>query len=45
MVGPHKAPILDFDWKNSLCISGDRNGIMSYWDINKTDVLKKNKSH
>ena len=45
MVGPHKGPILDFDWKNSLCVSGDRNGIVAYWDINKTDIVKKNNSH
>ena len=45
MMGPHKAPILDFDWYNSLCVSGDRNGMVAYWDINKTDVVHKCKSH
>lgn len=45
MVGPHKAPILDFDWKNSLCVSGDRDGRVAFWDINKTDVVKKCKFH
>ena len=35
LVGPHKKPILDFVHKNSLVISGDKNGIIGLWDINK----------
>lgn len=34
MFGPHKNAIVDFEWKNSLCVSGDKDGVVSFWDIN-----------
>lgn len=29
--GPHQNAILDFDWKNSLLVSGDKNGLIVFW--------------
>ena len=34
LAGPHKDPIFDFAWHNSLLISGDKKGVMAIWDIN-----------
>lgn len=34
LVGPHKDAVMDFEWRNSLLVSGDKNGIMSIWDLN-----------
>lgn len=31
LFGPHKDPILDFDWKNSLVVSGDKGGTLAFW--------------
>ena len=33
MYGPHKNAILDFDWRNSLLVSGDKNGCVAFWDL------------
>ena len=30
----HKDPIVEFEWRNSLVVSGDRGGSMAIWDIN-----------
>ena len=27
--------VMDFAWKDSLCVSGDREGILAFWDINR----------
>ena len=35
MFGPHRDAILDFDWNNSLAVSGDKSGIVAFWDINE----------
>ena len=43
--GPHKNAILDFDWHNSLLVSGDKNGVIALWDINKAKEIKTYKSH
>ena len=40
MFGPHKNAIIDFDWKNSLVVSGDKDGLVSFWDINGTSFTK-----
>jgi len=45
LVGPHKAPVLDFAWNNSLVVSGDKEGYVAFWDINKGQVFKEYKSH
>ena len=34
LVGPHKEAIMDFDWRNSLLVSGDKSGVISIWDLN-----------
>lgn len=33
MFGPHKNAVLDFAWENSLVVSGDKNGVVSFWVI------------
>lgn len=30
----HKDAVLDFEWVNSLCVSGDRSGGIALWDVN-----------
>ena len=45
LFGPHKNPILDFDWKNSLVVSGDKDGVVAFWDINQVQSFKKVKCH
>jgi WD40 repeat protein len=45
MFGPHKNAIMDFDWKNSLVVSGDKDGVVAFWDINAVDSFKKIKCH
>lgn len=30
----HKDAVVEFNWVNSLCVSGDRSGNMVLWDIN-----------
>ena len=33
---------MEFEWKNSLCVSGDRSGGVAWWDINNgTPIYKK----
>lgn len=43
--GAHSKPITEFDWKNSLCVSGDRDGVIGIWDINKCQCIKSYKAH
>ena len=31
LIGPHKEAIMDFEWKNSLLISGDKSGVVAIW--------------
>ena len=31
LTGPHKSPVLDFDWHNSLLVSGDKDGFLIFW--------------
>lgn len=35
LFGPHKEAVLDFEWKNSLLVSGDKNGVVAMWVNNK----------
>ena len=35
----------EFQWKNSLCVSGDRNGGVAIWDINTGTPLISNQMH
>jgi len=39
LVGPHKAAVLDFDWRNSLVVSGDKNGVVAFWVLISFIVL------
>jgi len=43
--GGHSHPVVEFDWKNSLCVSGDRNGKICVWDINKRKCIKSYAAH
>jgi hypothetical protein len=43
LFGPHKEAILDFDWKNSLAVSGDKSGIVAFWDINEGVAVQSKK--
>lgn len=45
LVGPHKDPIMDFVWKNSLVVSGDRKGLLAFWDLNKAQAIKTFPGH
>lgn len=36
--GAHQAPVLTFDWHNSLVVSGDRAGVVAYWVKSRQDI-------
>ena len=31
LIGPHKEAIMDFEWENSLLVSGDKAGVVAIW--------------
>jgi len=31
LIGPHKEAIMDFEWINSLLVSGDKSGVVAIW--------------
>lgn len=31
LIGPHKEAIMDFEWANSLLVSGDKSGVVAIW--------------
>lgn len=31
LIGPHKEAIMDFEWSNSLLVSGDKSGVVAMW--------------
>ncbi len=39
------AVVLDFDWKNSLVVSGDKNGVVAFWDLNAGRHVAKMQAH
>lgn len=41
----HKDAVLDFEWVNSLCVSGDRSGGLALWDVNTGKTLKQEIAH
>lgn len=43
--GGHSKPVLEFEWRNSLCVSGDRDGKVCLWDINKCKCIKSYTAH
>lgn len=45
LLAGHSKPVTEFDWKNSLCVSGDRDGTINIWDINKAKCIKSKKIH
>lgn len=45
MAGPHKNPILDFAWRNSLVVSGDKTGFVALWDINTAQSFHSIRAH
>ena len=32
-MGAHRDAVTEFAWRNSLVVSGDRQGILAFWDI------------
>ena len=41
----HKDAVMEFEWMNSLCVSGDRSGGVAFWDINQGKPIKSAKGH
>ena len=41
----HRDAVIDFAWNNSLAVSGDRAGILAFWDINRSEPLRVAKGH
>ena len=41
----HKEPVVECQWRNSLCVSGDRKGGMAFWDINTGQAIKTSRPH
>jgi WD40 repeat protein len=37
----HREPVVEFAWRNSLVVSGDRGGSMAIWDINTGQCVTK----
>ena len=40
----HKDPVVEFEWNNSLVVSGDRGGSMALWDINTGQSIMQMKT-
>lgn len=43
--GTHKTPVTDFEWSNSLCVTGGRDGLIGVWDVNSQKCVMTQKSH
>jgi WD40 repeat protein len=41
----HTDAVTEFDWRNSLCVSGDRKGGVAFWDINTGKTLREIQAH
>ena len=37
--------IIDFAWSNSLAVSGDKTGIIAFWDVNTGQAIRLTKGH
>ena len=35
----------EFTWQDSLVVSGDRTGILAFWDINRPEPILTKKGH
>ena len=44
LVNGHKDPVVEFEWNNSLVVSGDRGGSMALWDINTGQSIMQMKT-
>ena len=40
----HKDAVVEFEWRNSLVVSGDRGGSMAIWDINTGQCVNQMKN-
>ena len=40
----HKEAVVEFEWRNSLVVSGDRGGSMAIWDINTGQPIRQMKN-
>jgi len=45
MFNGHSDAVMEFDWRNSLCVSGDRKGGLAFWDITRGEPLQKMNGH
>lgn len=43
--GTHKSAVTDFEWKNSLVVTGGRDGLVALWDVNAQKCIMTQKSH
>lgn len=43
--GKHKGPVSEIEWKNSLCVSGSKDGSIAIWDLNQEKCIKHLKIH
>ncbi len=41
----HDDAVMSFDWKNSLCVSADRKGGVTVWDINAAKPVSISQTH
>lgn len=45
LVGRHKSPVMDFDWRGRLLASGDKTGLCVFWDIDTGQPVFESKCH
>jgi WD40 repeat protein len=41
----HREAVVEFEWNNSLCVSGDKGGKLAFWDINRGNPIKTMNAH
>ena len=41
----HKDAVMEFEWVNSLCVSGGRDGSVAVWDINTGTPVQQIMAH
>ena len=41
----HKDAVIDFAWSSSLAVSGDKQGILAFWDVNTGQAMRVAKGH